>query len=97
MVSIRSGMRQCSQCGSELESGTTTCPQCGFQPKEKGLRVALGLLMIVVLSVTVTMFVPGIGPLLVRVAALSFLLCTVVFFVSMFATPYRFGRLFLRP
>ena len=96
MVSINRGMPTCKQCGYELESGTKTCPRCRYQPKEKGLRVALGLLMIVVVSVTVMMIVPGIGPLLVRLAALSFLLSILVFLVSMFATPHRFGSLFLR-
>jgi hypothetical protein len=45
---------------------------------------------------SLVMVLPGIGPLLVRLAALGFALSFVMFFVSFLATPHRLGSLFLR-
>lgn len=89
-------VRHCKRCEYELDGGETTCPRCQFSPREKGLRIVLGLLIVVTLSVTAMMIVPIIGPLLVRIAGLSFLLALLVFLFSFLATPHRFGSLFLR-
>lgn len=96
MLPIRGGIPHCKRCGYELEDGKEICPRCQFSPREKGLRVSLALLMVVVILVTLTMIVPSIGPLLIRLSALSFVLSVVVFVISFLATPYRFGSLFLR-
>lgn len=96
MLPFERGVPRCKQCGFELESGADTCPQCQFSPKQKGLRVSLALLMVVVVSISIMMFVPAIGPLLIRLAALAFILSLLVFLVSFLATPSRFGSLFLR-
>lgn len=86
----------CKRCDYELSNGGDTCPKCQFSPRNRGLRVALGLLLVVVVSVSVMMVLPGIGRYLIPVAGLSFLLSILVFVVSFLATPYRFGSLFLR-
>lgn len=96
MLPRRGRAPRCKQCGYELEGGADTCPRCQFSPKDKGLRVSLALLMVVVVSVTIMMIIPAIGPLLLRLAALSFVLSLVVFLISFLATPSRFGSLFLR-
>lgn len=88
--------RNCARCEYELDGGESTCPRCQFSPRDRGLRVSLGLLLVVVGAVTTMLFLPGIGRVLVRIAALSFLLSFLVFFVSFLATPYRLGSLFLR-
>lgn len=89
-------VRNCKRCEYELDGGESICPKCQFSPRDRGLRISLGLLVVVVVSVTLMLFVPGLGRLLVRIAALSFLLAFLVFFVSFLATPYRLGSLFLR-
>lgn len=86
----------CKRCEHELERQRDTCPRCQYSPKNEGLRVALGFLLVVVLSVSVMMILPNLGTLLVPVAALAFLLSLVTFAVSFLATPYRLGSLFLR-
>lgn len=87
---------RCKRCQYEIEGGTDTCPQCQFNPKEKGLRVALLLLLLVVLAITAMMIVPQAGSILIPVAAVSFLLTVVVLVLSFVATPHRLGRLFRR-
>lgn len=74
-----------------------TCPRCQYSPKAKGLRVALGLLLLMVLAITAMMIVPQAGFILIPVAGVSFLLTFVVLVLSFAATPHRLGRLFLRP
>lgn len=84
----------CKQCGCELEGTEATCPQCGFRPRKQGLRVSLGLLGAVVVLMSVTMVVPPLGPLLVRLAALAFLLTLVLFVFAFVVTPYRLSSPF---
>jgi len=86
----------CRRCEYELQGRRDTCPRCQFSPKNRGLRVALGFLLVVVVAMSVAMFVPGLGRILLVVAGLSFLSCVVSFAVSFVATPYRLGSLFLR-
>jgi predicted nucleic acid-binding Zn ribbon protein len=90
------GDPHCKRCGADLPSGRQTCPQCNYSPKERGLRISMGFLMAVVVLMTITMLLPGFGPLLVRLAGLAFLLSLVAFVLSFLATPYRLGSLFLR-
>jgi len=87
---------ECKRCGYELNSKRDTCPRCQFSPRARGLRVALVFLLGVVVAMTVAMFVPSLGPVLLGLAALSFLLTLLTFAVSFVATPYRFGTIFLR-
>ena len=86
----------CKRCEYELGGGRDTCPKCQYSPKNEGLRVSLGMLLVVVVSMTVLMFVPSVGIYLLPVAGLAFLLSGLVLLVSFLATPYRFGSLFLR-
>lgn len=87
---------ECKRCGYELNAKRDTCPRCQFSPRARGLRVALIFLLGVVVSMTVAMFVPSLGRVLLGLAALSFLLTLLTFFVSFVVTPYRFGNFFLR-
>lgn len=96
IIPFRDVDRHCKRCEYELDGGEDICPRCQFSPREKGLRVALVLLMTVAVSMTITLLAPTIGPVLVYLAVVSFLLSLVVFFVSFLATPHRFGSLFLR-
>lgn len=93
---LSGGLRHCKSCGCELEGGETRCPQCGFTPRQMGIRVALSFLLVVVLAmITVMLPLPGgIAPLLLVVAAVSFGLAVITFFIAMVATPYRLGSLF---
>jgi len=93
---IRTDDPECKRCGFELDGSEDTCPRCQFSPREKGLRVAMGFLLLMVILMTITMIVPQYGLWLVRFAAILFLLTLVTFFVSFLATPSRFGSLFLR-
>jgi len=87
----------CNRCGYELSGREHTCPQCQYSPRSRGLRVALGFLMAMVVLMTITMFLPQFGALLVSLAGLSFILTFGMFIVSFLATPSsRIGALFLR-
>jgi len=79
----------CKHCGCELEGDEDTCPQCGFRPQKQGLRVSLGMVGAIVVLMSVTMVFPPLGPLLIRLAALCFLLALVLFVVAFVATPSR--------
>jgi predicted nucleic acid-binding Zn ribbon protein len=96
MVSLRSSPASCKRCGSEVDTGANACPECNYNPKEKGLRVAMAFFMAVVVLMTITMLIPRFGGVFVLLAGLAFLLAFVTFFVAFFATPSRFGSLFLR-
>lgn len=90
------GIPHCKRCGYELDGSEDTCPRCQFSPREKGLRVSLGFLLIVVITMTVLMFLPQHASVLIQFAGLSFLLSLAALVVSFLATPYRLGWLFLR-
>jgi len=96
MVSLRRSSPSCKRCGSEIDPGVTACSECSYNPKEKGLRVAMAFFMAVAVLMTLTMFVPRFGGVFVLLAGFAFLLAFVTFFVAFFATPSRFGSLFLR-
>lgn len=87
----------CKRCEYELTDGRDTCPRCQFSPRNRGLRVALGFLLVVVVAMSVLMVAPGVATVLVPVAGVAFLLAVLTFAVSFLATPYRLGSLFLRP
>lgn len=95
MSPIGSGASNCKRCGHAVESGSDTCPNCHFNPKAKGLRVALLLLLCVVLLMTAVLLLPFLSLLFVRLAGIAFALSMLVFAVSFVVTPYRFGSLFL--
>lgn len=96
MFPFRGGNLDCQRCDYELQGGESVCPRCQYSPRQRGLRVALTFLLGVVVFMTIVMFVPSLGPLLVGLAALSFVLCFSTLVISFFATPYRFGTVFLR-
>lgn len=56
----------------------------------------MGFFLIVVVLMTVTMFLPAIGPLLIRLAAVFFLFTLGTLLLSFVVTPHRFGSLFMR-
>lgn len=97
---LRRGLPHCKQCGCELEGDEKECPQCYFNPRLKGLRVSMGLFMIVVLAMTaLTLLGPiwiGPAPFLIWLALIAFLCSVIVFFISFLATPYRLGGVFTR-
>lgn len=98
MYPFESRDARCTRCAYELEGGEEGCPGCGFNPRQQGLRVSMGLLLVVVGSMTIltlTMTVwTGLEPYLAGLAAVSFGLAIVTFVVSVLATPSRFGFLF---
>ena len=100
MVPFTGGVPHCNRCGCELEGAEEGCPRCGFNPRQMGLRVSMGFLLIVVCSMTaIVLSIPiwtGLAPLLTGLAAVSFGLAVVTFLVSFFATPSRLGFLFAR-
>lgn len=100
MYPFGGGIPHCKQCGCELEGGEEACPYCKFNPRLKGLRVAMGLLGVFVISMTtIMMLIPfwtGAAPLLLSIGLVSFALALVVFLFSFLATPYRFGWVFTR-
>jgi len=95
MSPIGGGAPNCKRCGHEVESGRDSCPNCYFNPKSKGLRVALLLLLCVIVLMTAVVLLPVLSLLFVRLAGVAFALSMLVFAVSFVATPYRFGSLFL--
>jgi hypothetical protein len=90
------GVRRCKRCRAEISGGVETCPSCNYHPKSKGLRVAMGFYLLVVLSMMGVIVLPPLGRIFVPIAGVSFLLALVVLFIAFTATPHRFGRLFLR-
>ncbi len=95
MSSLIGGAQNCKRCGHEVESGSDTCSSCYFNPKSKGLRVALALLMAVIVLMTAVLLLPFLSLLFVRLAGVAFGLALLVFVISFISTPYRFGSLFL--
>lgn len=95
MSLISGGAPNCKRCGYEVESGRDTCPSCHFNPKSKGLKVALLLLMCVIILMTAVLLLPFLSLLFVQLAGIAFVLSLLVFAISFVATPYRFGSLFL--
>ncbi|MES3517669.1 MAG: hypothetical protein PPP58_08405 [Natronomonas sp.] len=96
MLSFGDENPECKRCGHRLESNhETQCPRCQFSPRQRGLQVGLGLLMLVVVLMTVVVLVPEIGGLLLPFVALSFLLSLLTVLASFLVTPSRFGSLFL--
>lgn len=41
-------MKQCKECGADVSSSAKTCPRCGKKLKHTGLRVLLGLIILIV-------------------------------------------------
>lgn len=89
------GTPHCRRCGYEYEGTQDACPRCQFNPKAKGLRIALGFLMAMVILMTAVMLLPVYSILFVRLAVVAFLLSLVTMVVSFLATPHRLGSLFL--
>jgi predicted nucleic acid-binding Zn ribbon protein len=94
----RSTYRYCKRCGHELDGGEEFCPSCRYNPRERGLRVVMGLILVAAVSMMVLTLppipIPIPGRLLVLLAGLCFLLALVVLALSYVATPHRLGRLF---
>lgn len=95
---LSGGMPHCKRCNVELSGTETVCPRCNFAPRQEGFRLAgYGLLLVVLamIGAQLSMVVyPAIGPYLLVLAGLSFGFTFAMFVLGMFATPYRFGRLF---
>jgi len=96
MRPIVGGEPYCKQCGYDIDRGESICPRCQFSPRQRGLKIALWLLLAVVVCMSFLIVVPSIGRVLIGVAAVAFMLSFVMLFVSFVATPYRLGSLFLR-
>lgn len=91
---------RCYRCGWKLDGRKQNCPECGFEPRQRGIRVAMYLfmafilLMTVLIAMTMTGLGGGAGLILLDVALILFVLSVVLFFVSLLTTPYRLGWLF---
>lgn len=100
MRPITGGTPRCERCQCELEGDELGCPSCGFNPRQIGLRISMGFLMIVVCSMTaIVLSIPvwtGLAPALVGLAAVSFGLSVATFVISFLATPSRLGFVFTR-
>ncbi|AGB37240.1 hypothetical protein [Natronococcus occultus] len=92
------GSPRCERCGYELEGSEEGCPGCGFNPRQTGIRVSLGFLLVVVCSMTVLSIpvLAGLAPILLAVAAVSFGLAVATFVLSVLATPARIGAVLAR-
>ena len=97
MIPTIGGTPRCKRCGNDVERGRVSCPACNYNPKSKGLRVALSLLLAVVVLMTAVLLSPVYRLLLIRLAALAFLCSLLAILLSFLATPHRLGRLFLWP
>jgi hypothetical protein len=86
----------CKRCEYNLNGGEDICPRCQYSPRQRGLRVALWLLLMVVVFMSVLILVPSIGRVLIGLAGLAFLFSFATLVLSFLATPYRLGGLFLR-
>ena len=42
------GMKVCKDCGTEVSKSAKTCPKCGRKLKHGGLRIILGILIIII-------------------------------------------------
>lgn len=89
---------RCERCGYELEGDEAGCPGCGFNPRQTGMRVSMGCLLVVVCSMTAlsSPVLAGLAPILLAVAAVSFGLAVATFVLSMLATPARLGVVLAR-
>lgn len=96
MIPTTRDQPHCKRCDFELDPGKETCPECHYNPREKGIRLSMGFLLIVVVAMTITMLAPGFGPVLIVIAGLAFVLSFATFLLSFLVTPHRLGRLFLR-
>lgn len=90
----------CKRCGYEIESGKERCPECGYNPRQKGLKLAMGFFLLFVITMTLIIlllqFAPGVTSSLLLLAMLFFALAMLTYFISLLATPYRLGGLFDR-
>lgn len=41
-------MKKCKECGEEISSSAKTCPKCGKRLKPTGLRIFLGIILIII-------------------------------------------------
>ncbi|MFP4589909.1 MAG: hypothetical protein ACLFM8_00405 [Halobacteriales archaeon] len=92
-------MKTCANCGYDVETGAKVCPNCAFDPKSRGLLLtgyvlAIGPILWILAIVSMP-FLPTLAAPLMIIGAGFVLLCGPMYIVSMAATPYRFGRLFL--
>ena len=86
----------CKRCDYDLNGGEDICPRCQYSPRQRGLRVAVWLILVVVVCMSVLIVVPSIGRVLIGLAGFAFLFSFVTILISFLATPYRLGGLFLR-
>lgn len=93
-------MPHCKRCHVEISRTVKECPSCHYSPKDRGLRLSLWCFFIFVLSMIGAQLSLSLDPMialyLMLLAAIAFFASLLVFIVSMMATPYRLGRLFLR-
>ena len=90
----------CKRCGADLDGGEETCPECGYNPRQKGIKLAMGFFLLFVISMSLIIVLlkiaPGVTPYILIFAMGFFALAMVTYFVSLLATPYRLGGLFDR-
>lgn len=97
---LSGGLQHCKRCGYELDGGEEACPRCQFNPRLKGLRVAmgfvLGMIVLMLFAMVALRTLPQFAPILVVLAGVSFALAVITFLFSLTVTPHRFGSLFHR-
>lgn len=98
MQSILGGHPHCKRCGTELVEVPEMCPHCGFHPRDKGLKVAIWALIVVVVFVSIALvsspFTPNITRLMLGIAGSGFIVSVTGFVLALLANPYRLGGLF---
>lgn len=93
-------MPHCKRCKRELEGDEQACPSCDYAPKQQGLRIATGALLVVVTSIILAQLslltAPGAGIYFVLLGGIAFVFAFFMFCFAMIVTPYRFGAVLKR-
>ncbi len=102
MVGTRLGLggeKYCKRCATGYTGNPRSCPHCSFNPKQRGLRIALVSFLIVVVSLSAAqvslLAVPTASRYLAGIAAIAFVITVLVMGLSYLATPHRFARVFV--
>lgn len=98
MVSTDDTGPRCHNCGGSVSGSEAVCPHCQFDPRDSGLRIAIGLLIGAVTAIALAMasisIAPTAGTYLVVGGFLLLALAGIAFLLAFLVTPSRFSTLF---